>query len=50
MEITKIGETQILEVINRNPEITKRGRPIKKREHENSPTRVSQNGTLFRGS
>ena len=46
-EVTKIGETQILEIINRNPEITKRGRPITKREHENSPTRVSQNGTLF---
>ena len=25
MKITKIGETQILEIINGNPEITKRG-------------------------
>ena len=39
----KLVKTQILEIINGNPEITKRGRPIKKREHENSPTRVSQN-------
>ena len=50
MEITKIGETQILEIINGNPQITKTGRPITKREHENSPTRVSQNETLSHGS
>ena len=51
MKIMKIGETQILEIINGNPEITKkRRRPITKREHENSPTRASQNGTLFHGS
>ena len=45
----KLVKTQIPEIINGNPEITKRGRPITKREHENSPTRVSQNGTLFHG-
>ena len=50
MKITKIGEAQILEIITRNPEITKRGRPITKREYENSPTRVSQNETLSHGS
>ena len=44
MPIIKIGETQILETIHGNPEITKRGRPITKWEHENSPTRVSQTG------
>ena len=49
MPIIKVGGSQILEIINRNPEITKRGRPITKREHESSPTRVSQNGTLFHG-
>ena len=32
MKITKIGETQILEIINGNPEITKKGRPITKRD------------------
>ena len=42
MPIIKAGGTQILEIINRNPEITKMERPITKREHENSPTRVSQ--------
>ena len=34
MEITKIGETQILEIISRNPEITKRGKAYHKREHK----------------
>ena len=42
-------KTQVLEIINGNPEITKRGRPITKREYENSPTRVSQNGMIFHG-
>ena len=28
MPIEKVGETQILEITTRNPEITKRGRPI----------------------
>ena len=34
MEITKIGETQILEIISRNPEITKGGKAYHKREHK----------------
>ena len=45
----KLVKHKILKIINGNPEITKRGRPITKREHENSPTRVSQNGMLFHG-
>ena len=34
MEITKIGETQILEIILRNLEITKRKEAYHKREHK----------------
>ena len=34
MEITKIGETLILGIISRNPEITKRGDAYHKREHK----------------
>ena len=45
----KLVKTQTPEIIHRNPEITKRGRLITKWEHEKSPTRVSQNGTIFHG-
>ena len=37
----KIGETQILEIISRNPQIKKGGGLSHGREHENSPTYVS---------
>ena len=34
MEITKIGEAQILEIISRNPKIIKRGKAYQKQEHK----------------
>ena len=34
MKITKIGEAQILEIISRNPEITKGGKAYHKREQK----------------
>ena len=46
MEITKIGETQILGIYTRNPEITKGGRPITNGSIKPTNTCIT-NGTLI---
>ena len=42
MPIPKVSETKILEIINQKSRNHKRGKAYHKREHENSPTCVSQ--------